>query len=84
MPVFAVVQFREGGYSVYLKRSETGSVKGPWRDNGRLFAGNGGHGMAFRDFNGKLRFVLHQPDTSPNERMKIFKLCETTTGLTLE
>ena len=76
--------FGKGGYSVYLKRSETGSVKGPWRDDGRLFAGNGGHGMAFRDFNGKLRFVLHQPDTSPNERMKIFKLCETTTGLTLE
>ena len=66
-----------GGYTVYLKESESGSVLGPWRDAGKLFSKDGGHGMLFRKLDGSLAFTLHQPN-SPNgaERMRIFPLVD--------
>ncbi len=37
-------------------------------------AKDGGHGMVFKGVDGKLRITFHQPNSSPNERMRIFEL----------
>ena len=73
----------DDGYAVYLKKSLTGSVVGPWQNAAKLFSTDGGHGMIFRDTSGQLRFALHQPNSSPNERMRLFSLEERDGGLSL-
>lgn len=73
----------EDGYAIGTVVSESGSIKGPWKHNSdRLFEKNGGHGMIFRTFEGKLVIVLHQPNSNPNERMQLYKLKDS--GETLE
>ena len=37
-----------------------------------VFDNDGGHCMSFLDLKGKRRLILHQPNISPNERMKLF------------
>ena len=69
--------FGTDGYSVYVKESATGSVKGPWVNRGKLFGKNGGHGMVFKDREGQFRFTLHQPNSPRGEeRMKTFVLVD--------
>ncbi len=71
------------GYAIGTAVSESGSIKGPWKHNSdRLFEKNGGHGMIFKTFEGQLVLCLHQPNTSPDERMQLYKLKDT--GETLE
>ena len=72
------------GYSVYVKKSESESVKGPWRNAGKLFSKDGGHGMVFRDLDGVERFALHRPNTGCRERMRLFELKETDEGLEIK
>ena len=72
------------GYSVYLKTSESGSVRGPWRNAGKLFSKDGGHGMFFKDLAGRLQFVLHQPNKGPLERMKAFPVRETADTIAID
>nr|WP_299346245.1 glycoside hydrolase family 43 protein [Allomuricauda sp.] len=67
--------FGENGYKVAQVISETGSVKGPWKHLDQLiFKENGGHGMLFKTFDGKLMMSLHQPNSRPNERPKLFEV----------
>lgn len=40
--------------------------------------------MLFRTFAGELTLALHQPNTSPNERMRLYPVEETPTGLKLK
>lgn len=35
---------------------------------------DGGHSIAFTDLNGKRRLTLHQPNVTPDERMKVLDL----------
>lgn len=50
------------GYAVGEAVS-TGGIDGPWRHLDRLiFPENGGHGMAFRRFDGQLLYTLHYPN----------------------
>lgn len=57
------------GYAVGVAVSDTGSIDGPWRQlDTPLFPENGGHGMMFRDNNGKLMFTLHFPNDKYKER----------------
>ena len=49
-----------------------------------LYGKDGGHGMVFRDLNGRLCLTIHQPNSSPNERMKIFTLKDNGERLVLE
>lgn len=52
------------GYAIGLAISDSGSLKGPWRQqDDPVFLMNGGHGMAFTDKEQNKRFVLHYPDT---------------------
>jgi hypothetical protein len=78
--------FRKGGdYALGLAEAESGRIEGPWRQSAEpLFPDNGGHGMFFRDFSGTLCLVSHQPNQSPNERVKFRKLKEVDGRLIME
>ncbi len=58
--------FSEGGYTQGLAVSDTGEIGSHFSQMEPLFRENGGHGMLFRDLEGKLRLTLH----SPNEHLK--------------
>ena len=62
------------GYCVLVRSSPSGKIAGPWTKDEILYGKDGGHGMVFRDLSGRLLLTLHQPNSSPNERMKIFTL----------
>ena len=66
------------GYAVGQAVSASGSVFGPWVQSKQLlFEANGGHAGLFRDLQGKLNLVLHQPNSPRGaERMRIFPLEE--------
>lgn len=67
--------FGENGYKVAQVISESGSIKGPWKHMEQLiFKENGGHGMLFETFEGKLMISLHQPNSRPNERPRLFEI----------
>lgn len=65
------------GYSVLYTQSETGSVQGPWKKHTILYTKNGGHGMLFKTFKGRLMLSLHQPNVSPKERMHLYEIEDT-------
>jgi arabinan endo-1,5-alpha-L-arabinosidase len=51
------------GYVLGVAISDSGKLAGPWRQEPEpIFQDNGGHGMIFRTFEGKLMMVLHAPD----------------------
>ncbi len=76
--------FGEEEYAVGLAVSQTGKVQGPWEQvREPLFRANGGHGMIFRTFDGRLTLVLHQPNSSPDERARFFRLRDTGGALEL-
>lgn len=57
------------GYAIGVARSKSGRVDGEWtHDADLLFGENGGHGMIFKGFDGKLYVTLHSPNKTPNER----------------
>lgn len=50
-------------YVLMAAYSESGKLKGPWiQDKELLFEANGGHGMIFRTFDGKLMLSMHYVD----------------------
>lgn len=62
----------EKGYTMGFARSVNGDVLGPWiQDASPLFEDDGGHGMIFKDFDGKLRLIIHAPNLHPLERPTI-------------
>lgn len=69
------------GYSVIQCKSVTGKIAGPWCMFTPLFRGDGGHGMLFNRFDGQLMLTLHQPNKSPDERMRLFPIGTTWEGL---
>jgi hypothetical protein len=60
-----------------VRKSAGGKLAGPWSKDEILFRENGGHGMIFRTFDGRLMLTLHQPNNTPNERMMLFELEDT-------
>ncbi len=61
-------------YCVLLSRSESGLLAGPWKKHTPLYTTNGGHGMIFTAFDGRLLLALHQPNTGPLERLRLIEL----------
>ena len=56
------------GYAMGSAVSENG-ILGPWKQNDRLaFEEDGGHGMLFTTFDGRLMMTVHQPNQTPWER----------------
>lgn len=77
--------FGEGGYTVGLARSTTGSVRGPWVQlDHPLYPADGGHGMIFRTIEGELKLALHSPNDTPNERPLFVPVAERGDTLELE
>jgi hypothetical protein len=62
------------GYCVLVRSSPSGKIAGPWTKDEILYGKDGGHGMVFRDIAGRLCLTIHQPNSSPDERMRIFEL----------
>lgn len=55
--------FSDSKYSIGVSVSVSGSVFGLWKHNENiLFDKDGGHGMLFRSFDGKLYLVFHSPN----------------------
>ncbi|WP_040950098.1 glycoside hydrolase family 43 protein [Gorillibacterium massiliense] len=72
------------GYTMGIARSLSGKVTGPWKQGTQpLFGEDGGHGMIFRDLDGRLRMTIHSPNAHPMERPVIFELIEQEDRLTL-
>ena len=69
------------GYCVLQTRSQSGRAEGPWGAHEPLYAGDGGHGMLFTDFGGRLLLSLHQPNDAPLERLRLFEVLEDDAGL---
>lgn len=78
--------FMNGDYALGIAESVTGKITGPWKQMPQpLFNKDGGHGMVFRAFDGKLYLVLHQPNgPSGKERAKLFELEDTGETLVLK
>jgi len=61
--------FGAGGYAQGVARSTSGQILGPWiQEPEPLYAQDGGHGMVFRTFDGRLMLTLHRPNKTPDER----------------
>jgi arabinan endo-1,5-alpha-L-arabinosidase len=57
------------GYAMGYAISDSGGILGPWRQSSQpLYGKDGGHGMLFRDFDGRLQMTLHHPNQTPDER----------------
>ena len=68
--------FGDEGYTLGVAYSDHG-VRGPWvQDAEPLFRTDGGHGMIFRDLEGRLMLTLHSPNETPLERPHFFLLEE--------
>lgn len=68
--------FKDGSYAIGIAESVTGKVTGPWiQQKDLLFEANGGHGMLFNTFDGRLMLTFHGPNSpSGSERMLIFEV----------
>jgi GH43 family beta-xylosidase len=69
--------FSKKQYCEAISYSESGSIFGKWIHESRLlFEKDGGHGMLFESHENELLFIQHMPNTSPDERPRIFSVIE--------
>lgn len=71
-------------YCLLAARSDSGGIAGPWRQHHCLDAADGGHGMVFRDQDGRLLVALHRPNGGDLERLCLFRLDTTSVVPRLE
>jgi GH43 family beta-xylosidase len=65
------------GYVCGIAIADSGKLAGPWRQQREpLFDENGGHGMLFTTFDGRLLMVLHAPNDR-GARPRIFEMEDT-------
>jgi beta-xylosidase len=65
------------GYAMGYAVSENGNILGPWQQSpAPIYSKDGGHGMLFHTFDGKLMMTLHKPNNSPNERPMWIEVAE--------
>ena len=74
---------KDPDYCIFVRTSSSGKLAGPWSKDELLFGKDGGHGMIFRGFDGRLMLTLHQPNSIPNERMALFEIEDTGVSLRL-
>ena len=65
---------KDPDYCIFVRKSSGGRLAGPWSKDELLFSKDGGHGMIFKTFDGRLMLTLHQPNNTPNERMALFEV----------
>lgn len=74
--------FSAGNYAVGIARSTSGDISGAWEQVAEpLYAGDGGHCMTFRTFDGQLLLAYHRPNPTPHERPYFVPLRETEASL---
>lgn len=68
--------YMHGQYAIGIAESVTGKVSGPWKQQPQpLFIKDGGHGMIFKTFDGRLCLTFHQPNwPGGKERAHIFEI----------
>ena len=68
--------FMNREYAIGIAESVTGKVTGPWiQQKEPLFNQDGGHGMIFETFDGKLCIMFHRPNNpETKERARIFEI----------
>jgi arabinan endo-1,5-alpha-L-arabinosidase len=71
----------KGDYTVGVARSESDTLRGPWRHDPQPLVENGGHCMIFCSLDGRLLMVLHGPNRRGQERARFFEVRETDTTL---
>ncbi|GGC13853.1 glycosyl hydrolase family 43 [Parapedobacter defluvii] len=78
--------FKAGSYAIGIAESTTGKLTGPWIQQEKLlFDQNGGHGMLFKTFDGRLMLTFHSPNSpSGEERAKIYEVVDTGNTLVLK
>ncbi len=76
--------YGEGGYTEGVAFSESGRLAGLWiQQSDPLYSDDGGHGMLFETFDGKLMMVLHAPNNR-NSRPHIFEMEDTGDALKIK
>jgi hypothetical protein len=67
-----------GGYTVAMAVSASGTIEGPWQQKEQLLLDeNCGHSSIFEDLQGELRLCAHSPDTPHGlERPYLYRLAE--------
>ena len=69
--------FGKNGYVQAVAHSESGKITGPWKQDPKLiYDKDGGHGMIFKTFEGKLMLTLHSPNGGGKERAHLFPIEE--------
>jgi len=69
--------FSDGIYTEGISISESGKLAGPWTQQDEpLYNQDGGHGMVFTTFEGKLMMVLHSPNNK-DSRPRLFEMEDT-------
>ncbi len=70
--------FKDGSYAIGIAESTTGKLTGPWKQQDNLlFDQNGGHGMLFKTFDGRLMLTFHSPNSpSGQERAQIYEVTD--------
>jgi beta-xylosidase len=69
--------FSKDGYALAQAKSQSGTILGPWfHADEPIFASDGGHGMIFKTFEGKLLLSIHVPNRGPDERPRFFDVKE--------
>ena len=69
--------FGDEGYTLALANSKTDTIHGPWvQEPTLLFSKDGGHGMVFETFDGRLMVALHSPNINGEERPYFFDVTE--------
>lgn len=63
-------------YCVLLAESQSGKLRGPWINQQPIYKKNGGHGMIFRTFDGRLMMALHQPNSGGKERLHLLEIAD--------
>ncbi len=71
-------------YGILECSSESGIIRGPWKNHTWLYTHDGGHSMLFRKTNGDLTISFHSPNAAGNERMKFTPIEETPSGFKLQ
>jgi hypothetical protein len=69
--------FSASGYTTGLAVSSSGKLAGPWEQQAEpVYSKDGGHGMLFTTFDGKLMMVLHSPN-GPDAQPRVFEMEDT-------
>lgn len=69
--------FGKGGYNEGIAISASGKLAGPWAQQAEpLYSKDGGHGMLFTTFDGRLMMVLHSPN-GREARPRVFEMEDT-------